>query len=363
MVVKWPENPAAEHDFESCACASTDVYCNDCEEASIHERIAAWRSHGERGLSSDSIAVTTLSGGATAPYHPPIDSGDLRRCLLLLEEVPEGYERGVLVLAQYSDDWRALAEIWDLLSQTLRWELGGDLELRGWSVTPQTSFAMYHAQGSYIGSEESLTTTILVEHGNHRVVRRPFPVQFPLDMPEGVGGCADTYFLRTYAGWICGACGDEISWKVGTLIGCRSEGCSCLECVPYVCREHQSHDTGCIHCDECGECGKKGEECEDSGCTWKCNHVCTCECYLSDDYCSWSCQACEVNGCQCADDSNAGGECKDMFCGGNKLYVNGYEVAVYRMEKEENGDSLPTSGHGAPANWDGAVDSCAAGRD
>ena len=95
-------------------------------------RVAAWMASGERGLSSEAIAITTLGAyptGQTAAW--PLDPSDLRRCLLLLDKVPEAREQGVEVLAKRYPKWAALAEIWDELSETLRSEIGEDIPPRG----------------------------------------------------------------------------------------------------------------------------------------------------------------------------------------------------------------------------------------
>ena len=95
-------------------------------------RIAAWMASGERGLSSEAIAITTLGAyatGRTAAW--PLDPSDLRRCFLLLEAVPEAREQGVGVLAKRSPQWAALADRWDILAETLRAEIGTDIPPRG----------------------------------------------------------------------------------------------------------------------------------------------------------------------------------------------------------------------------------------
>ena len=95
-------------------------------------RIAAWMASRERGLSSEAIAITTLGAyatGRTAAW--PLDPSDLRRCLLLLEAVPEAREQGVGVLAKRSPQLAALADRWDILAETLRAEIGEALPPRG----------------------------------------------------------------------------------------------------------------------------------------------------------------------------------------------------------------------------------------
>ena len=94
--------------------------------------ITMWLAVGERGLSSEAIALTTLGLrpiGRDARW--PLDPADLRRCLLLLEQVPETRESGLLVLAKRCPKWAALAKVWDRLSATLRSEIGETLPLGG----------------------------------------------------------------------------------------------------------------------------------------------------------------------------------------------------------------------------------------
>ncbi|MDE2861738.1 MAG: hypothetical protein OXL35_09735 [Chloroflexota bacterium] len=91
-----------------------------------------WLAVGERGISSNAIALTTLG------LHPtgrdarwPLDPADLRRCLLLLEAVPETCEDGLLVLAKRCPRWAALVRVWDRLAETLRSEIGETLPQKG----------------------------------------------------------------------------------------------------------------------------------------------------------------------------------------------------------------------------------------
>ena len=64
-------------------------------------RITTWLAVGERGLSSEAIALTALGERPTGFRASwPLDPSDLRRCLLLLEGAPEARETGLLVLAK-----------------------------------------------------------------------------------------------------------------------------------------------------------------------------------------------------------------------------------------------------------------------
>ena len=88
-------------------------------------RIAAWLASEERGTSSEAIAFTTLGAYVTGRRAAwPLDSTDLRRCLQLIQEVPEAREQGLRVLAERHPEWAALESIWDRLSATLRSEIG-----------------------------------------------------------------------------------------------------------------------------------------------------------------------------------------------------------------------------------------------
>ena len=93
------------------------------------DNMTKWLALGERGLSSNAIAMTTL--GVDPSEHGwgcwPHDVGDLRRCLLLVEAVPETREKGLNVLAELYPQWAALAAIWDELDETMRDEIGEDL--------------------------------------------------------------------------------------------------------------------------------------------------------------------------------------------------------------------------------------------
>ena len=109
--------------------------------------ITMWLAVGERGLSSEAIALTALG------VHPighdaswPHDPGDLRRCLLLLEKVPETREDGLLVLAERCHKWAALVKVWNRLSETLRSETGENLPPRG--SAPRTYALMREALDS-----------------------------------------------------------------------------------------------------------------------------------------------------------------------------------------------------------------------
>jgi hypothetical protein len=74
----------------------------------------AWLAGGERGTSSNTIftrlvGFDALAGGSE---RHPRDPDDLRRCRLLLEQVPE-VQGNFASMAEASPHWRALVGAWD----------------------------------------------------------------------------------------------------------------------------------------------------------------------------------------------------------------------------------------------------------
>ena len=105
--------------------------------------ISNWFAVGERGLSSEAIALTALGGHPTGLRAAwPLDPADLRRCLLLLEQCPEA-ACGLPVLATRYPQWAALVEVWDSLAETLRSEIGDNLPPGG--LAPKTCNLMREA--------------------------------------------------------------------------------------------------------------------------------------------------------------------------------------------------------------------------
>ena len=107
-------------------------------------RITEWLAVGERGISSEAIALTALGErptGCRASW--PRDPSDLRRCLLLLDASPEARDDGLLILAERCPEWAALVNVWDRLSTTLRSEIGETLPPLG--SAPKTYALMLEA--------------------------------------------------------------------------------------------------------------------------------------------------------------------------------------------------------------------------
>ena len=89
--------------------------------------LAKWLLHGEVGESSKAIAAE-LSGLAILKSRRftsyPLDAGDFRRCLLLLEAVPE-LAPLLPKMAKVSPVWAALVDVWPELTVCLETECPG----------------------------------------------------------------------------------------------------------------------------------------------------------------------------------------------------------------------------------------------
>ena len=109
-----------------------------------HKKIIKWLATGETGVSSMTIAFAALGEPYERPGHPG-DPADLRRCMVLLDRVPEA-ARVLPNLAATSPAWEGLVREWAALAKMLREEIGDDLPSRGWSA-PKTYDAMKRAMG------------------------------------------------------------------------------------------------------------------------------------------------------------------------------------------------------------------------
>ena len=92
----------------------------------VSEALAAWLRHGERGLSSNCmvdhlLGLPLLEGFWGMPH--PHDPADLRRCLLLLEAVPEVRDR-FPEMRTASPEWARLVERWGELVALFKTEAG-----------------------------------------------------------------------------------------------------------------------------------------------------------------------------------------------------------------------------------------------
>lgn len=104
-----------------------------------------WLAVGDQGLSSCSIfwkltgAKPDYLNGESEFCHP-YDTSDLRRCRLLMEDVPE-FKGRIREMAGCSPEWAALAEHWDDLCATMDAEApGGCIQVEtGIPTKPTTS--------------------------------------------------------------------------------------------------------------------------------------------------------------------------------------------------------------------------------
>lgn len=83
----------------------------------ISEKLLKWIANGERGLSSETIVaklagIDLTQGRGSEPYDP----SDFRRCLFLLEAVPE-LNPEMWRMKKVSEYWRLLIENWDELEK------------------------------------------------------------------------------------------------------------------------------------------------------------------------------------------------------------------------------------------------------
>ncbi len=106
--------------------------------ASVSERLFYWAINGDTGSSSRAIAAKL--GRASELAHGngkahPIDTADLRRCLLLLRRIPE-FHRGIDGMSGVSPTWARIVARFDELVALFEEETGIGLER---APTPHTS--------------------------------------------------------------------------------------------------------------------------------------------------------------------------------------------------------------------------------
>lgn len=96
----------------------------------MHQNLVAWFLEGEVGESSKAMAAK-LSGWADRKGKKaqrftsyPLDAGDFRRCLLMLEAVPE-LAPLLPKMAEVGPVWAALVSVWPELTVCLETECPG----------------------------------------------------------------------------------------------------------------------------------------------------------------------------------------------------------------------------------------------
>ena len=81
-----------------------------------------WFVNGETGNSSQTLALWLSECKRANRVSFPYDPSDFRRCLLLLDSVPE-LRKNLATLPALSPEWAAIYQNWEALETTLREEL------------------------------------------------------------------------------------------------------------------------------------------------------------------------------------------------------------------------------------------------
>lgn len=101
------------------ACDELKEQAREASSIGLSVHAARWLLEGERGSSSETIFFT-LSGQKikNGCLSYPHDLDDLKRCRLLLEQVPEFSPR-ILEMAAVSPEWTRLVSRWDEICRTM----------------------------------------------------------------------------------------------------------------------------------------------------------------------------------------------------------------------------------------------------
>lgn len=94
---------------------------------SIQTRAENWLENGERGLSADTIHKFFSGDKNDHPAHPH-DIDDLKRCVYLLQHIPEWQTR-MHKMAKLSPVWSRLAPAWNELTDLYASEAIGSREM------------------------------------------------------------------------------------------------------------------------------------------------------------------------------------------------------------------------------------------
>lgn len=110
FVTGMPDNTKKLLDLPPCE--ELKKQAANAKQNGLSEQASDWLLRGERGSSSETMfAVLTNSSKEHKRAHPH-DPDDLRRCRLLLEQVPELASR-IGAMATVSKEWAALIAQWD----------------------------------------------------------------------------------------------------------------------------------------------------------------------------------------------------------------------------------------------------------
>ena len=98
--------------------------CVEVDPSTVDVRLAEWLSTGEVGASS--MALASAATGRPGGGGPPHDTGDLRRCVLLLDRIPEWSSTAPAAAAAWNPSrWGEVAAVWDDLVATFLAETEG----------------------------------------------------------------------------------------------------------------------------------------------------------------------------------------------------------------------------------------------
>jgi len=118
MVIGLPDDTKSLLALPACYELQMEHY--QAKQNGLSEAAQKWLMDGERGTSSNTI-FRTLAGIKQKPgdwSSHPHDPDDLRRCRLLLEQVPEFAPR-IAEMAAVSPEWAQLVKFWELLCRTM----------------------------------------------------------------------------------------------------------------------------------------------------------------------------------------------------------------------------------------------------
>lgn len=86
--------------------------------------ISTWFGGRDKGLSSEAMAVTALTGVAPENANYPHDPSDFGRCARLIKRVPEVKIVAFPILSKHGNVWPKLIEAWDEIHETMESESG-----------------------------------------------------------------------------------------------------------------------------------------------------------------------------------------------------------------------------------------------
>jgi hypothetical protein len=99
------------------------------------QQVIQWFATGEKGLSSECMALWLSFDQRTGDLYHPRDPADLNRCLLLLQAAP-GLRSDLSRMAMVSEGWAKLIARWEEMEALFLDEVG--LNWTKGSIAPRT---------------------------------------------------------------------------------------------------------------------------------------------------------------------------------------------------------------------------------